>query len=174
MSFQVPSLMGSDGIGYSLGDMQPENYRIRRLAAGDSALAKRLFLTIAEVFDESARPSSEAHITALLASDRFWALAVTLGDEIVGGLTAHTLPMTRSASREVFIYDIAVIRDHQRRGVGGLLVTRLRELARDEGIDDIFVAADNEDTHALEFYRALGGTASAVTIFSFGRAHDEP
>jgi aminoglycoside 3-N-acetyltransferase I len=174
MSFQVRSLMGSDGIGYSLGDMQPENYRIRRLAPGDSALAKRLFVTIAEVFDESARPSSDAHITALLASDRFWALAVTLGDEIVGGLTAHTLPMTRSASREVFIYDIAVIRDHQRRGVGGLLVTRLRELARDEGIDDIFVAADNEDTHALEFYRALGGTASAVTIFSFGRAHDKP
>jgi aminoglycoside 3-N-acetyltransferase I len=97
------STMGSDGIGYSLEDMQPENYRIRRLAPGDSALAKRLFVTMAEVFDESARPSSDAHVTALLASDRFWALAVTLGDEIVGGLTAHTLPMTRSASREVFI-----------------------------------------------------------------------
>jgi aminoglycoside 3-N-acetyltransferase I len=67
-----------------------------------------------------------------------------------------------------------VIRDHQRRSVGRLLVTRLRELARDEGIDDIFVAADNEDTHALEFYRALGGVASAVTIFSFGRVRDEP
>jgi hypothetical protein len=34
-------------------------------------------------------------------------------------------------------------------------------------IAELFVAADNEDTHALDFYRALGGTASPVTIFEF-------
>jgi aminoglycoside 3-N-acetyltransferase I len=154
--------------------MQPKGYRIQRLGPGDDAAAKKLFATMVEVFEERALPSSDAHVAELLASDGFWALAVMFGDEIVGGLTAHTLPMTRSASREVFIYDIAVRRDHQRRGVGRLLVTQLRELARDHGIDDLFVAADNEDTHALEFYRALGGAASAVTLFSFGRAHDEP
>jgi aminoglycoside 3-N-acetyltransferase I len=97
-------------------------------------------------------------------------LAATMGDEIVGGLTAHTLPMTRSESREIFIYDIAVRASHQRRGVGRLLMSHLARLAGEAGIADMFVPADDEDSHALEFYRALGGVASPVTFFTFGRA----
>jgi len=31
----------------------------------------------------------------------------------------------------------------------------------------VFVPADNEDDDALDFYRALGGTPSSVTFFSF-------
>jgi len=31
----------------------------------------------------------------------------------------------------------------------------------------MFVAADNQDLHALDFYRAMGGEPSPVTIFSF-------
>jgi aminoglycoside 3-N-acetyltransferase I len=92
-----------------------------------------------------------------------------LGEQIVGGLTAHTLPMTRSESREIFIYDIAVRADHQRRGVGRLLMSHLIRTASDAGIHDLFVPAEDEDVHALEFYRALGGAASPVTFFTFGR-----
>jgi aminoglycoside 3-N-acetyltransferase I len=33
----------------------------------------------------------------------------------------------------------------------------------------VFVPADNGDTHALDFYRALGATASPVTMFVFER-----
>ena len=93
-----------------------------------------------------------------------------LGTRSSGGLTAHTLPMTRSESREIFIYDVAVRADHQRRGVGRLLLRHLARLANDAGIVDLFVPADDEDVHALEFYRALGGAASRVTFFSFGPA----
>ncbi len=77
--------------------------------------------------------------------------------------------MTRSESREIFIYDIAVRVDHRRRGVGRLLMSHLTRIARDAGIHDLFVPADDEDAHALESYRALGGVASAVTFFTFGR-----
>ena len=30
-----------------------------------------------------------------------------------------------------------------------------------------FVPADNDDTHALDFYRAIGGQAQPVTLFLF-------
>ncbi len=89
--------------------------------------------------------------------------------QIVGGLTAHTLPMTHSESDEIFIYDIAVRAEHQRRGVGRLLVAHLRQVASDAEIHDLFVPADDEDTHAIEFYRALGGVGAPVTFFTFGR-----
>jgi len=125
---------------------------------------------MAEVFGEKHEPMSDECLAGLLARDQFWALAATLDKEIVGGLTAHTLPMTRSESREVFIYDIAVREDHQRRGVGRLLMSHLARTAGDAGIHELFVPADDEDAHALEFYRALGGVASHVTFFTFSQA----
>lgn len=142
-------------------------FHTRRLTTGDEALARQLFIMMAEVFGEPAQPLGDAYLTSLLARAGFWALAAFADDEIVGGLTAHTLPMTRTQSDEVFIYDIAVREDHQRRGIGGQLVAALRHSARAHEISDIFVVADSEDTHAVDFYRALGGAAAPVTIFTF-------
>jgi len=144
-------------------------YRVERLVVGDAPVAKTLFSMMADVFEEKDDPLSDEYVARLLAREGLWVLAATSGDEIVGGLTAHTLPMTRSESREIFIYDIAVQADHQRRGVGRLLMSHLRRLASDAGIHDVFVPADDDDAHALEFYRALGGVASPVTFFTFGR-----
>jgi hypothetical protein len=42
-----------------------------------------------------------------------------------------------------------------------------RELAAAVGIQDVFVPADNDDTHALDFYRAQGAVESPVTHFTF-------
>ena len=144
--------------------------RTSRLAAGDRALAKRLFALMVDVFGEPAVELSDAYLDRLLGRGDFWAIAAfagDAGDELIGGLTAHTLPMTRTESSEVFIYDLAVRRDHQRRGVGRQLVATLRSAAAEIGIQDVFVPADDEDVHALDFYRAIGGTPAAVTIFTF-------
>ena len=141
--------------------------QIRRVAAGDRDLARDLFAMMAAVFAEDSGALSDRYLDRLLGSEDFWALAAVAGDEVVGGLTAHTLPMTRSESSEVFIYDIAVRQDHQRQGVGRQLIAALRESISAAGIQVIFVPADNDDAHALEFYRALGGQASPVTFFTF-------
>ena len=47
------------------------------------------------------------------------------------------------------------------------MVAELRAQAAAGGIREVFVAANNDDVHALDFYRALGGTGAAVTIFTF-------
>ncbi len=156
-------------MGYVAPDMTTPAavYRIARLGAGDDATATALFETMAAVFEEEDRPLGAAYLARLLVREETWILVATLGDAVIGGLTAHTLPMTRSETREIFIYDIAVRAEHQRRGVGRLLMSQLTRLAGDAGIHDLFVPADNEDTHALDFYRALGGAPLPVTFFTF-------
>lgn len=141
---------------------------IRRLTTLELALARRLFLTMTEVFEDPGEPLGDAYLATLLARPDFWAFAAVDGDDVLGGITAHTLLMTRSESREVFIYDLAVVPDRQRQGVGRRLVSALRDAAAAEGIEVAFVPADNEDTHALDFYRAIGGVPAPVTIFTFG------
>jgi len=122
---------------------------------------------MAEVFEEEHAELSDAYVDRLLARQDFWAIAAVVDDEVIGGLTAHTLPMTRAESSEIFIFDIAVRADHQRTGVGRQLLAALRAEAAAQGILEVFVAADDEDVHALDFYRATGGVASPVTMFTF-------
>lgn len=75
--------------------------------------------------------------------------------------------MTRSPSSEVLIHDLAVRHDYQRQGVASRLMLELRAGAALAGIHEVFVQADNEDVHALDFYRAQGATPSPVTFFTF-------
>lgn len=146
-----------------------DSVTIRRLHPEDVAEACGLFQTIAGVFEEGAECLPASYVESILHNPSFWAIGAFAGDEILGGLTAHTLPMTRSASREVCLYDIAVREEWRRRGIGRRLVEFLLEAATAEGIDVMFVPADNEDLHALDFYRALGGEATPVTVFTFSR-----
>ena len=141
--------------------------RLKSLKAGDRELAKVLFALMAEVFEEDSEELSDGYVDRLLGREDFWAIAAFADEAIVGGITAHTLPMTRTESSEIFIYDIAVRSDHQRKGIGRRLVAELRAQAAGMGIRELFVPADDEDVHALDFYRALGGEAAPVTIFTF-------
>jgi aminoglycoside 3-N-acetyltransferase I len=144
-----------------------QELHVRRLAADDRDMARALFSTMAAVFETRVEPLSDAYIDRLLGVPTFWAFAAFDGGGIIGGLTAHTLPMTSGERSEILIYDIAVREDRQRQGVGRRLVAALLESAAGEGIGVVFVPADNEDTHALDFYRALGGQDSPVTFFTF-------
>jgi aminoglycoside 3-N-acetyltransferase I len=137
--------------------------RTRRLAAGERDVARRLFTMMADAFEEPNEPLGDGYLARLLGREDFWAIAAFDGDDVVGGLTAHTLPMTRVEGAEVFLYDIAVRADWRRRGVGRQLVAALREGSGCE----VFVPADGDDDDACDFYRALGGVAAAVTIFTF-------
>lgn len=140
---------------------------IRRLGPSDVVLASDTFATMASVFEESATSVSVEYTRKLLVREDFWVIAALVGDAVVGGLTAHALPMTRSEATELFIYDIAVRPDYQRRGIGRALMTHLFTLGTAAGVEVLFVPAENEDTHALDFYRSVGGEPTAVTFFTF-------
>lgn len=139
--------------------------RVVRLAAGDTVLAHEMFTLLAVVFETEHAVLSDAYVDRLLGRDDFWAYAAIQHGDVVGGLTAHTLMMTRTERAEVFLYDIAVDPDRQRRGIGRRLVEALVADATSCGIESVFVPADDDDTHALDFYRALGAPGSPVTIF---------
>ena len=141
---------------------------ILRLDTAGIELARRTFRLMDRVFEHPPATLSDEYLHGLLARPDFWALVALVGDEPIGGLTAHALPMTRDASTELFIYDLAVDPAHQRQGVGRALVSFLRTQGAAAGIGVVFVPADNDDEHALAFYRALRGQAAPVTIFSWG------
>lgn len=153
----------------------PDAISIERMTVEDISRTRAAFAMMHEVFEEDAEDLSDTYLAALLGNDAFWAIAAFDGIDPVGCLTAHELPMTRHERIELFIYDLAVRDDQQRRGIGRRLVRTLIDSAADAGIDVVFVPADDEDTHALTFYENIGGRPAKVTIFDFvaGETVDE-
>ena len=139
----------------------------RRLQAGDERIANDLFELISDVFEVPGEHLDDSYVEQLLAQPTFRCYVTFVDGGLAGGLTAHTLPMTRSMSSEMFIYDLAVRPAYQRRGVGTALVRAALDDATRDSIDTTFVPADNDDTHALAFYEAVGGEASPVIFFTF-------
>lgn len=141
---------------------------IRRLGTTDLAPARAAFAMMHRVFETEPGELSDRYLVDLLASGSFWAIGAFEADEPVGCITAHELPMTRSEQTELFIYDLAVRPDRQRRGIARRLVETLVSDASERGTDVVFVAADDEDDHAIAFYAGLGGRAAPVTMFDLG------
>ena len=141
---------------------------IERFGIGDVQRARAAFKMMHTVFDEDPDELSDSYVTGLLANESFLAIGAFEAGEPIGCITGHELAMTRHERTELFVYDLAVRGDDQRRGIGRQLVNALVTRAADRGIDVVFVPADDDDTHALAFYANLGGRPAKVTMFDLG------
>lgn len=146
----------------------PGHLQIIRLGINDAALAEKLILLFQEVFQtESADTPREPYLTKLLANPDFIACVALWENEVVGGVTAYELPMIHAERSELFIYDLAVQPAFQRKGVATRLLETLKEYGRKKGIAELFVAANEEDAQAINFYLRSGGKSEKVLHFTF-------
>ncbi len=148
--------------------MKPANYQFKRLGPEDLPLMKQLIGLFKEVFELTERRiADEQRLTHLLAKPDFIIWVALSEGTIVGGLTAFELPMYYEQTDELFIYDIAVHPSYQRQGLGRRLLEELKTFGVSRGITCVFVDADVEDQHALDFYQSTGGEGAEVKQFSY-------
>lgn len=122
----------------------------------------------AEVFEmESFTLPSKKYLQTLIAKEDFFVLVAMLDVKVVGGLTAYTLKQYYSEKPLVYIYDLAVLNQYQRQGIGKMLIKELTGFCKGIGVEEIFVQADSADQHAIEFYQASGGSAQHVVNFNY-------
>lgn len=141
--------------------------KIRKLTDQDVSAFKSLLLLFNQAFEEERDLSTTDHLSVLLNNRQFVVLAAFSGEEILGGLTAYALPMYYGNKTEIFLYDMAIHPDHQRKGIGKLLLEFLKDYCAKNKINTFFVLAHEEDVHALEFYHATGGQREQVANFVY-------
>lgn len=138
------------------------NSVIRRLQTREEYRA--LAVIFSEVFETGVTPSTE-HLEAIGSSSHACIIGAFVDGELVGGLAAYELPVF-SGAKEFCLYDIAVKREHQNRGLGKKLIDALKHEAHLRGVTNIFVEAEADDAGAVGFYRSLGGEEVAVAHFN--------
>ncbi len=141
---------------------------IRYLSKSDVSLLDTICLMFGNVFHDEEnylenRPSDD-YRHRLLSSDTFIALAAIDKNEVVGGIVAYELQKFEQERSEIYLYDLAVVLSHRRKGIATSLIEKLKQIAAQRNAYVIFVQADTgiEDEPAIALYSKLGNRESVL------------
>jgi len=101
---------------------------------------------------------NENHLQELLEKETFFAVIAKINNKIIGGLTIYVLDQYYSHKPLAYLYDLAVLTNYQRKGVGKSLITFTNNYCRQKGFEEVFVQADKVDDYAIDFYRSTKPT----------------
>lgn len=155
--------------------MVNDQLKYTRLGIGDTEGLLELIKLYETVFEmEPFQYPSRSYLERLLENKNTIFLVASYQEDIIAGLTAHQLPSTYFEAHEVYVYDLAVHPDHQRRGIGTQLLEELKGISCQQGDKEIFLQADIDDAYAIDFYKKIGGVPENVIHFTFQLGCDQP
>jgi aminoglycoside 3-N-acetyltransferase I len=140
-------------------------HTFRTLAPGDVPLMKQLLVVFGTAFEDAVAYGSnvpdDAYLARLLGKEHFITLVALADGRVIGGLTAYQLDKFEQNRREIYIYDLAVLEQHRRKGVATGLICELKRVAVERDVYVIFVQADLVDAPAIALYESLGTKETA-------------
>lgn len=143
---------------------------VQILNPNDSCKLNELISIFEIVFEmEHFKRPSVTYLQQLLNKETFFAVIAMTESKIIAGLTVYVLHQYYSDRPLAYLYDLAVLPEYQRMGVGKMLVAFTNEYCREKGFEEVFVQADKVDTHALEFYRSTKPTNEEQVIHFYYR-----
>jgi aminoglycoside 3-N-acetyltransferase I len=137
----------------------------RTLSPGDVGMMKDLLAVFGVAFEDAiaygSNVPSDAYLARLLGKEHFIAVVAMADGAVVGGLAAYQLDKFEQERREIYIYVLAVLEEHRRKGVATGLIDELKRVAAARDAYVIFVQADLVDAPAIALYEKLGTKETA-------------
>lgn len=145
-----------------------ENIEVLKLTGKDLDKFIQLIELFETVFEmEDLQMPENEYLRGQLLKGDFLVFVARAGNKVVGGLTAYTWHQYYSKTTQVYIYDLAVKSTMQRKGIGKLLISAIRDYCKNIGVGEMYVQADKVDDHAIDFYHSTGGTEREVIHFNY-------
>jgi len=130
---------------------------IKKLGIKDVVLFSQMVKLFEEVFEmKNFKLPPSQHLQNTLQKENFMAFVALFEQEIVGGMTVYILDQYYSDKRLAYIFDLAVLAKHQRKGIGTQMINFIKSYYKERDFEEIFVQADTIDAYALRFYRSTG------------------
>ncbi|MDX2304837.1 MAG: GNAT family N-acetyltransferase [Microscillaceae bacterium] len=107
---------------------------------------------------------SKTHLQKVLENPNFLVFVAKKDATVVGGLTVYVLDRYDTEKPSAYLYDLAVLTDLQRKGIGKLLITTLNDFCEKNGFEEVYVQAETDDFQAVNFYRTtpISGELKAI------------
>lgn len=144
------------------------NSEIKKLNGTDLDKFIELIRVFEAVFEmKNFKMPSESYLQTLLNSDNFFVFAAIQEEKIIGGLTAYVMHQYYSQSPLIYIFDLAVKKEFQYKGIGKKLISANNAYAKLLGAEAVMVEADEPDDYAIKFYRSTGATGIKTVHFDY-------
>jgi ribosomal-protein-alanine N-acetyltransferase len=141
---------------------------IRRLHEGDEGVAVRVVDDLKFRMDEVVGVSVDpVYMRAFLADNRHYFIVAFVEDEPAGYVFGYRLSRFDGRPPQVFLYEIAVVEHHRRKGIGRALVEELKEMAKADGCRKMFVPTNRSNEAAVALYRSAGGEEGTADATGF-------
>lgn len=134
--------------------MQQNLISIIELQPADLVLFKQLLSIFLKEFEHDSLLPEDDYLQALLEKPDFRVYTITKDDEVIGGLTLFVLDQYYQARPIGYIYDIAISQAFQRKGFGKSLLNHVLQICKEQGFEDVFLQAEQDDRQALSFYQS--------------------
>ena len=86
---------------------------------------------------------------------------------MVGGLSAHELPLLEREKREMFLYEMEVHPEHRRRGLGRRLIEALQQTCSERNIEVIYLGTELDNEAAQQLYSSTGGQRALIAWYTY-------
>lgn len=142
---------------------------IQILKANDMERFQELISVFEIVFEmKNFKRPSDIHLKNLLEKGNFFAVVALHNNQVIGGLTIYVLDQYYSEKPLAYLYDLAVLTDFQRKGIGKELIAFTNLYCKEQGFEEMFVQADKVDDYAIDFYRLTNPTVEGQVVqFSY-------
>ena len=133
---------------------------IRLLDAGDAEVLENV---AEDVFDHDIRPDMARRF--LESPSHFIAVAIENGT-VVGMASANEY-LHPDKPVMIWVNEMGVATSHRRRGIGKQLLTRILDMARDMGFEEIWLGTEDDNVPARALYRSVGGEEESFVMYSW-------
>lgn len=134
--------------------------RLERITASNIGLLTNV---AEDVFDA---PINGKRLAALLAAGGH-ILLVAIEDDIVIGQCLAIILHGPDRSPALYIDNLGVAPDHQRKSIGSDLMRRVFDIGREEGCDWAWLGADPDSESAAPFYKSIGLRFTDISYAEF-------
>lgn len=125
---------------------------IRRLGPDDSSL---LETAVRHVLVPS-EPATAQHLVEAVADPQSYFLVSVQDGVPIGYLSAYKFPAVERSGFMVYLYDLVVVPEHRRCGIGTRLVQELKEWCRQDCVTRLWVGTTRENQAAQRTFAATG------------------
>lgn len=131
----------------------------------DAASAHRLARVADDVFDA---PIDAERLARFLAEPRhLMVLAVSADGRVVGQARA-IVHLSPDQEDELYIDNMGVAPEFQRRGLGGRMLDQLLAWGRERGLEYAWLGTEADNVAARALYASRGGACQPMVIFEWG------